>query len=124
MDADIARAATTVLVTAEEIVDDEEARRHPDRTIIPGLVVDAVVPAPLGAFPGECYGLYETDFSHFDLYVGLIDDRGLDGAREYLDRFVYGPASQQDYLALFDPLQIARARQSARELVSPAPAST
>lgn len=119
MDADIARAATTVLVTAEEIVDDEEARRHPDRTIIPGLVVDAVIPAPLGAFPGECYGLYETDFSHFDLYVGLINDRGLDGAREYLDRFVYGPTSHQEYLDLFDPEQMERARRSARELVRP-----
>jgi glutaconate CoA-transferase subunit A len=123
MDADIARAATTVLVTADELVDDEEARRHPDRTIIPGLVVDAVVLAPLGAFPGECYGLYETDFSHFDLYVGLINDRGLDGAREYLDRFIYGPTSQQEYLALFDPRQIAHAQQAARELVGTAPAT-
>jgi glutaconate CoA-transferase subunit A len=116
MDADIARAATTVLVTAEEIVDDDEARRHPDRTAIPGLVVDAVVPAALGAFPGECYGLYETDFSHFDLYVGLINDRGMDGAREYLERFVYGPASHEQYLALFDPRTIMAAQQSAREL--------
>ena len=122
MDADIARAATTVLVTAEEIVDDDEARRHPERTIIPGLVVDAVVPAPLGAFPGECYGLYETDFSHFDLYVGLINSRGLDGAREYLDRYIYGPATHAEYLALFDPALIARQQQAARELVGTAAA--
>src|SRR5438132_1171505 len=31
MDADIARAASTVLVTAEEIIPDAEVRRHPDR---------------------------------------------------------------------------------------------
>lgn len=119
MDADIARAATTVLVTAEEIIDEEETRRHPDRTAIPGFVVDAVVHAPFGAFPGECYGLYETDFSHFDDYVGRINARGMDGVRDYLDQFVYGPATHDDYLALFDPELLRRQQRAARELVNP-----
>ena len=44
MDADIALAAATVLVTAEEIVSEDEIRRHPDRTVIPGFVVDAARP--------------------------------------------------------------------------------
>ena len=57
MDADIARAATTVLVTTEEIVTDDTTRRHPDRTVIPGFLVDALVHVPFGAFPHECYGL-------------------------------------------------------------------
>jgi glutaconate CoA-transferase, subunit A len=120
MDADIARAATTVLVTAEEIIDEEEVRRQPDRTVIPGFVVDAVVHAPLGAFPGECYGLYETLFEHFDYYVGLINERGMDGVREYLDRFVYEPTTHDEYLALFDPASIARQQRAARELTNPA----
>jgi glutaconate CoA-transferase subunit A len=118
MDADIARAAATVLVTAEEIVDEEEFRRRPDRTAIPGFAVDAVVEAPLGAFPGECYGLYETDFAHFDSYVGLINEQGMDGVSEYMDRYVYGPATHREYLALFDPELIARQQRAARELVS------
>ncbi|HEX6512241.1 MAG TPA: CoA-transferase, partial [Chloroflexota bacterium] len=46
MDEDICRAATTVIVSAEEIVPEDDLRRHPDRTAIPGLVVDAVVEAP------------------------------------------------------------------------------
>jgi glutaconate CoA-transferase, subunit A len=117
MDADIARAATTVLVTAEEIMDDDEARRHPERVAIPGLVVDAVVHAPLGAFPGECYGLYETDFAHLDAYVASIVARGSDGVRDYLDRYVYGPATHEEYLALFDPESIERQRAAARLLV-------
>ena len=119
MDADIARAASTVLVTAEEIVDEELFRRQPDRTEIPGFVVDAVVHAPLGAFPGECYGLYETDFSHFDYYVGAITEQGMDGVREYMAKYVYAPATHQDYLALFDPDLIARQQQAARDLVNP-----
>jgi glutaconate CoA-transferase subunit A len=117
MDADIARAATTVLVSAEEIMDDDEARRHPERTIVPGLVVDAVVHAPLGAYPGECYGLYETDFAHFDTYVASIVDSGMDGVRNYLDRYVYGPATHDEYLSLFDPQSIERSREAARSLV-------
>ncbi|MBI4494249.1 MAG: CoA transferase subunit A [Chloroflexi bacterium] len=117
MDADLARAASTVLVTAEQIIDDEEVRRHPERTVIPGIVVDAVVEAPFGAFPGECYGLYETDFSHFDAYVAGINARGLDSVREYLEHFVYGPATHQEYLRLFDPEVLARQQRAARELV-------
>ena len=35
MDADIARAATTVLVTTEELIPEEETRRHGDRTVSP-----------------------------------------------------------------------------------------
>ena len=61
MDADIARAATTVLMTTEEIIPEEDIRRYPDRTVIPGFVVDALVHVPLGSFPHECYALYEAD---------------------------------------------------------------
>ena len=46
MDADIGRAATTVLVTTEELVPEAEIRRRPDRTVIPGFVVDALVHVP------------------------------------------------------------------------------
>src|SRR5262245_35528734 len=65
MDADIARAATTVLVTAEEIVPEEVIRRQPDRTVIPGFAVDALVHQPYGSYPHECYGLYDSEPAHF-----------------------------------------------------------
>jgi glutaconate CoA-transferase, subunit A len=117
MDADIARAAATVIVSAEEIMDDERARREPDRTVVPGMVVDAVVHAPLGAFPGECYGLYETNFSHFDEYVGMVTEHGVAGARAYLDRYVYGPNTHEEYLALFGADTIVAQQRAARDLV-------
>lgn len=116
MDADIVRAATTVLVTAEEIIAEEEIRRHPDRTVIPGFVVDAVVEVPYGAFPHECYGLYEADFDHFDVYAGAIEARGSTAVTEYLDRFVFAPPTHADYLALFGEDALARQRARAREL--------
>jgi glutaconate CoA-transferase subunit A len=116
MDADIARAATTVLVTAEEIVPDTLIRRHPDRTVIPGFVVDALVHAPFGAFPHECYGLYEADYDHFDEYVRAIDASGSRAVEAYLARYVYGPPSFADYLDLFGGERLARQQRRAREL--------
>jgi glutaconate CoA-transferase subunit A len=118
MDADIARAAATVLVTAEEIVPEDEIRRHPDRTVIPGFVVDALVPVPFGAYPHECYGLYEADFDHFGEYAAAIGARGSRAVVDYLDRSVHGPASFTDYLDLFGGERLARQARLARELVS------
>ncbi|MFQ5521190.1 MAG: CoA transferase subunit A [Candidatus Methylomirabilia bacterium] len=117
MDPDIARAAATVLVTAEQIVSDEEIRQHPDRTVIPGFVVDAVVEVPYGAYPHECYALYEADFTHFDVYVAEITAKGTGAIRTYLDRYVLGPQSHQEYLALFGDEALARQARYARELV-------
>jgi glutaconate CoA-transferase subunit A len=116
MDADIARAAATVLVTTEEIVPEEETRRHADRTVIPGFVVDALVHVPFGSFPHECYGLYEADFAHFDTYVTAIQGAGARAVEEYLDRYVYAPPSFADYLDLFGGERLAQQRRLAIEL--------
>ncbi len=116
MDADIARAATTVLVTAEEIVPESVIRRHSDRTVIPGFVVDALVHAPFGSFPHECYGLYEADYDHFDEYVRTIDANGSRAVEQYLARYVYEPPSFADYLDLFGGERLARQQGRAREL--------
>jgi glutaconate CoA-transferase subunit A len=117
MDADIARAAATVLVTAEEIVPEEEIRKTGDRTVIPGFLVDALVHVPWGSYPHECYGRYDSEPDHFTTYVDAIAARGADGVREYLERFVYEPRSHAEYLALFTGAQRADAARRARELV-------
>ena len=116
MDADIARAATTVLVTTEEIVPEEETRRYPDRTVIPGFAVDALVHVPFGSFPHECYGLYEADYDHFAEYTAAIDARGPGAVGEYLERYVYGPPAWTDYLDLFGGKRLALQAKRAREL--------
>jgi glutaconate CoA-transferase subunit A len=120
MDADLARAATTVLVTTEEIVPEEEIRRQPDRTVIPGFLVDALVQAPFGSFPHECYGLYEADFDHFDEYNAGIQAHGPQGVSEYLERYVYGPATFADYLDRFGGERLARQQARARDLTGAA----
>ena len=118
MDADIARAAATVLVTAEEIVSEDEIRLHPDRTVIPGFLVDALAHVPYGSYPHECYGVYDCEPAHFTAYVDGIRERGVASVADYLERYVYRPPSHADYLALFGAGRLAEAADRARMLVT------
>jgi glutaconate CoA-transferase subunit A len=118
MDADITRAAATVLVTAEEIVPEDEIRRHPDRTVIPGFLVDALAHVPYGSYPHECYGLYDAEPEHFSAYVDAIRERGAAGVAGYLERYVHAPGSHAEYLALFGEARLAEAAGRARMLTT------
>lgn len=60
-DVDIAVAAKRTVVTCEELVSDEYIRRDPTLTRVFGMCVDAVVHAPHGAWPAQCYGYYDVD---------------------------------------------------------------
>ncbi len=90
MDADMARAARRVIVSAERIVPTEEIAADPTSTVLPHFAVDAVVEAPFGAYPSECYGLYEADFAHFDEYVRAVKEGGAAAARQYVEANVHG----------------------------------
>jgi glutaconate CoA-transferase subunit A len=118
MDADIARAASTVLVTAEEIVSEDEIRRHPDRTVIPGFLVDSLAHVPYGSYPHECYGSYDAEPDHFTTYVEGIQQRGAAGVADYLERYVYTPRGYADYLALFGEARMTDAAARARMLTT------
>ena len=54
-------AADRVIVVVEELVDEAVVRADPNRTIIPGLIVDAVVVDPFGAHPSYVQGAYDRD---------------------------------------------------------------
>ena len=54
-------AAERVIVVVEELVSDEVVRADPNRTIITGLIVDAVVVEPWGAHPSYVQGAYDRD---------------------------------------------------------------
>jgi len=99
MDIDMAMAANKVILTTERIVSNDQIRRTPDRTRIPFFTVDAVVEAPFGCAPHECYGLYEPFFEHLDRYAKISSQDPVKGPQQYLDEFYYGPKSWPDYLA-------------------------
>ena len=90
-----------MLVTAEQIVSEDEIRLQGDRTLIPGFMVDALAHVPYGSYPHECYGAYDAEPEHFTSYVDGILARGSAAVAEYLERYVYAPATHADYLALF-----------------------
>ena len=75
-DVDIAVAARKVIVTCDELVSNEYIRRDPTLTRIFGECVDAVVHAPYGAWPSQCYNYYDND-------PGAL--REYDKASKYLD---------------------------------------
>jgi glutaconate CoA-transferase subunit A len=62
------RAAKKVIVCAEEIVSEEEIASDPNRTVIPGFLVTAVVECPLGAHPSPVQGYYKRDDAFFQQY--------------------------------------------------------
>lgn len=90
-----AKAANKIVVIAEEIVSTDEIRREPERTIIPGHRVDAVVHQPYGAHPTAVYGRYDYDADHLRLYVGHSKTGEIG---EYLDAYVRGTKDHSEYL--------------------------
>ncbi len=90
------KAARKVIVTAEEIVDTAVLRRNPDRTVLPGFVVDAVVEVPYGAHPTSFNPNYGYDASfHVEWAKVSRDDAA---AAAFLDRYVRAPETQAEYL--------------------------
>src|SRR5436305_12506301 len=59
------RAAKKVIVCAEEIVGEDVIASDPNRTVIPGFLVTAVVECPLGAHPSPVQGYYKRDDAFF-----------------------------------------------------------
>jgi glutaconate CoA-transferase subunit A len=115
MDIDLAMAANKVILTTERIVSNDQIRRAPDRTKIPFFAVDAVVELPFGCAPHECYGAYEPMLRHMEEYVTLVNGDPVKGMQQYMDRFVYGPKSWSEFLALIgieQLLEAARAGES------------
>ena len=90
-----AMAARKVIVSADEIIDHDDIRKDPGRTTIPYYLVDAVVYAPFGAYPGALPGVYEMDGDHFAEFFALERQGGI---AEYLDRYVHSVASDEEML--------------------------
>jgi glutaconate CoA-transferase subunit A len=117
MDADIAKAARTVIVSAERIVSPEEIAASPAQTMLPHFAVDAVVAAPHGSYPHECYGLYGPDFEHFTAYATATKEQGPAGALRYVEENVDGQAGFAGFIAAAGPERLAALAADAGELM-------
>jgi glutaconate CoA-transferase subunit A len=94
---EVAFAARRVVVVVEEIVDEDVVRSDPNRTVIPALIVDAVVHQPYGAHPSYAQGYYDRDNAFYLDWDRISRDEA--ATRAWLDEFVYGSEDWSDYLA-------------------------
>lgn len=96
-DLEQARSADRVIVTCEEIVATSEIRQDPDQNSLPSFLVDAVVKVPFGAHPTACHYFYDYDPQHLKIYgESAADDSRF---QHYLEEWVYGVFSDEEYLA-------------------------
>jgi glutaconate CoA-transferase subunit A len=88
-------------------VDEPIIRADPNRTLIPGLVVDAVVVEPWGAHPSYAQGYYDRDNEFYVQWEAISRDPAALG--RYLDEFVHGVRDRSEYVARVGGLERLRA---------------
>jgi len=89
-------AAARVIVVVEEIVSESVIRADPNRTIIPGFIVDAVVREPWGAHPSYVQGYYDRDNAFYVAWEDISRER--DRLERYLDEYVFGVRNRAEYM--------------------------
>ena len=100
-------ASRRVVVVVEELVDETVIRADPNRTLIPGVIVDAVVVEPWGAHPSYAQGYYDRDN---EFYVGCeVVSRDPAALARYLDEYVYGVEDRAAYVRKCGGLERLRA---------------
>jgi glutaconate CoA-transferase subunit A len=88
-------AAQRVIITAEEIVSQEVIRTDPNRTLIPGFIVDAVCQVPFAAHPSYTQGYYDRDNAFYLDWDRISRDP--ESVRAYLDEWVFGVQERDEY---------------------------
>ena len=99
-DIEQAKSARHLIITCEELVEEEFLKREPDRNQIPFIHVDAVVPIAWGAYPTACYRHYDYDPIYLNRYRQTAEDEN--DYQAYLDKMIMAPANHQAFLALSD----------------------
>jgi len=101
---DAARASRKVIVVAEEIVSPEVIASDPNRTLVPGFLVAAVVHEPGGAHPSPVQGFCGRDHAYFTQYHEQT--RTLEDFEKWLSRWVLGVPDRRAYLELLGACRV------------------
>ena len=111
------KASRRVIVVAEELVPPEVIRSDPNRTLLPGFLVTAVVHLPGGAHPSPVQGHWNRDHA---LYADWhARSATAEGATAWLDEWVRGPSDHAAYLAKLGSERLDRLRPRAARLAAP-----
>jgi len=101
-------AAGKVIVVVEEIVGESVIRADPNRTLIPDLIVDAIVVEPFGAHPSYVQGYYDRDNSFYLDWGKRSQDEAQTQA--WLDEWVYSVPDRSAYLKKLGDATVSRLR--------------
>jgi glutaconate CoA-transferase subunit A len=104
-------AADRVIVVVEELVDESVIRADPNRTIVPGIIVDAVVVEPFGAHPSYVQGAYDRDNRFYRDWDPISRDPAL--TDRWLDEWVHGLPDRAAYVARLGEERVASLRPAA-----------
>ena len=107
-------AARKVIVVAEEIVEESVIRADPNRTLLPGFLVSAVVHEPWGCHPSFAQGFYDRDNDYYVGWREISHDRAK--LERWLDEWVHGVADRSEYV---DKMGDRLTRLRAKEQLSP-----
>ena len=89
-------ASRNTIIVAEEIVSEEIIRSDPNRTLIPGLIVNAVVCEPFGCHPSYTQGYYDRDNDFYVRWRAISND--VEKFNAYLDEWIYGVRDRAEYV--------------------------
>ncbi len=92
-------ASRRVIVVVEELVGESVIRADPNRTVIPAMIVDAVVVEPWGAHPSYAQGYYDRDNDFYVAWEAISREPAT--LERYLDDFVHGVPDRAAYVAKY-----------------------
>ncbi|MEY7851663.1 CoA transferase subunit A [Natrarchaeobius sp. A-rgal3] len=101
---DAAFAADTVILSVEEIVDESVIRSDPNRSVIPGSIVDYVAREPYGSHPSYVQGYYDRDNQAYLEWDEVTETH--ESTVEWLEEWVYGVEDRAEYVEKLDASRI------------------
>jgi glutaconate CoA-transferase subunit A len=105
-------AARHVVITAEEIVSEDVIRSDPNRTLIPGFIVDAVCHVPYCSHPSYTQGYYDRDNDFYLAWDKITETP--EATQRWLDEWVFGVRDRAEYVRKLGPETLARLKVADR----------
>ncbi len=97
-DLDLGRCSKHIIISTERLVETDEIRKDPGKTIVPFWLVDAVCHVPYGSYPGNMPYEYYSDEKHLAEWMTAEKDPAT--FEKFLDKYIYGVKDFSEYLEL------------------------
>lgn len=88
-------ASKKVIIVAEELVDNAIIRSDPNRTLIPGMIVDAIVIEPFAAHPSYAQGFYDRDNQFYVDWYRISKDQT--SMENYISEWILEVSNRKEY---------------------------